>query len=338
MGGPDLETVASRTRILLETAPPADTADLRTTVVEPLLQALGWPVRGSAIASDIQLGGSSVEYVLSIDEVPALFVAVDCEIDEDRTASLIKLVTDGSVNQGLYIDAEQVLVLGAPEPESVPLRALDENEEILAACRRSGVADRLVHSDRKRAVQRISQEREALVDDISTALTDRAGEAIEETFRRTAVAFVDRLVDVLQSQPVETSPPDESPPASTDGTESSPPPDDLEDEDGEFVAKFFDGPTSIGAVGDSTSVGAFVSAVEYLLEGQISNVRPPWPAEGPVILNDEPRQRSGEHMAAAREIREDVYLEAGGTVADRAERLETLAAQAGLRVMFTGDW
>ncbi|MFC6767579.1 hypothetical protein [Natrinema soli] len=112
------------------------------------------------------------------------------------------------------------------------------------------------------------------------------------------------------------------------------------DEDGEYVVRFFNDRSSIGAIGHSTAAGALVEAADYLLERGLSGVEVPWsPDEGErTVLNADPTRADDSPMDAPERLSNGLVLETAGDVDERATRVEALAARAGLRVMLTGDW
>ncbi|WP_246999985.1 hypothetical protein [Halosolutus gelatinilyticus] len=127
----------------------------------------------------------------------------------------------------------------------------------------------------------------------------------------------------------------------TDETEANAAPDgDGDDITGEYVVRFFAERGSIGAIGHSTSTNALVHAAEYCLDRGLAGVSVPWsPSDGDeTVLNDEPVHADGTPMTAAERLSNGLYLNTGGTVADRAARVEDLANRSGLRAMVTGDW
>ncbi len=109
------------------------------------------------------------------------------------------------------------------------------------------------------------------------------------------------------------------------------------DEEGEFVVRFFDGGTSVGAVGGSAPMSALLQATE-LLERQralLAGLDTPW-APGDdcrVVLTDEP---VGD--GPTRQLPTGHYLATDLTDAEARTTVEGLASAAGLRVMFQGDW
>lgn len=115
------------------------------------------------------------------------------------------------------------------------------------------------------------------------------------------------------------------------------PPED--DEEGEYVVRFFGDQGKIGAVGASTSAGALVSTAEYLFDRGLSGIRLPWgPEGGETVINDEPTMADGSPMPAYRQLSNGYYVNTAGSIEDRAERAADLTSRAGLRAMVTGDW
>ncbi len=113
-------------------------------------------------------------------------------------------------------------------------------------------------------------------------------------------------------------------------------------DDGEYVARLFTDRTSIGAVGGSSVAGTMKEAADYLLEQHHLDVGlslPYVPDDGgQAVLNRVPRHPSGEAMDEYVQLDAGVYLWTAGSLDERRDRIETLAREAGLRVMFQGDW
>lgn len=113
-------------------------------------------------------------------------------------------------------------------------------------------------------------------------------------------------------------------------------------EDGEYVARLFDGSSSICAVGGSSVVGTMKGTVDYLAEHHHLDAGlslPYVPDDGGyAVLNRVPRHPNGEPMAEYVRLDSGPYLWTEGPLSARRERLQTLVREAGLRVMFQGDW
>lgn len=137
------------------------------------------------------------------------------------------------------------------------------------------------------------------------------------------------------ASPAATDDANEDPAAAIDEPRHDPDTDD----GGEYVVRFFADRGSVGAIGGSSSRTALVHAAGYLLERGLASVDVPWgPDDGPVVLNDEPTRADGSPMDAPQRLPNGYVLETAGDVATHAQRVESLAARAGFRVMLTGDW
>ncbi len=134
--------------------------------------------------------------------------------------------------------------------------------------------------------------------------------------------------------------------ASPDAADDETSPDSTpKSDDGEYVVRFFNDRTSIGAIGHGSPEQALVHAAEYCFDRGLSGVTVPWPdtdesvddSDG-TILNENPTHADGRPMAAAEQLSNGLYLNTTGDAADHAARVEALASRAGLRAMVTGDW
>lgn len=113
-------------------------------------------------------------------------------------------------------------------------------------------------------------------------------------------------------------------------------------DDGEYVARLFDGNTSICAVGGSSVAGTMKETADYLLEQHHLDAGlslPYVPDDGGyAVLSRVPRHPNGEPMDGYVQLDAGPYLWTAGTTEERRARIETLVREAGLRVMFQGDW
>jgi hypothetical protein len=112
--------------------------------------------------------------------------------------------------------------------------------------------------------------------------------------------------------------------------------------EGEYVCRFFDARTSVGAVGSGTPTTTLVQVLEFLerRRGTVTGLSVPWRPDGslPVVLNHDPVHEDGRAMASSRELPTGHYLYTGLDEAGCRTAVEELASAAGLRVMFQGDW
>jgi len=114
-----------------------------------------------------------------------------------------------------------------------------------------------------------------------------------------------------------------------------------EDPDEEYVVRFFNERTGVGAIGNPTPQGALAGAIEYLCqERALDNyLSLPWGVkDGRALLTREPTHPDGTPMEPAHELDNGYYLwTAIGSDACRST-IKDLAENLGLRVMFQGDW
>ena len=368
-----LAPVVYRTRARLEAAPPATRAETRAIAVEPILAALGWDVRESSLTTDLTVGPGEVEYLFSIEHTPTLAVALESYTDpleEARWVALREWAVSAGLEALLYTNGQRVRVVAGGEGTAGELLELVE-DGALEALRRGAIEPAGGGDIREQAAVGLAVHREEAVEAVTDELVAAGGPELRETFERGTREFLERLVTLLAGDVVpdtgedveasipddsassvtpadtreepETSVLDESPPSVTPADSDEEPETSIPDEtplsvtpadpEGEYVAKFFDGSATVGGIGDSRSVPAFVHAVEFLLERGLPGIDLPWSLEGEVVLAREPAE-----MPAARELSNGLVLNVGGSLEDRRRRLEALAERAGLRVMLTGDW
>lgn len=115
----------------------------------------------------------------------------------------------------------------------------------------------------------------------------------------------------------------------------------------EYVVRFFDERSSVGAVGSETSGGCVAQTVGYLIQQHSLDNRLdlPWaPDEGETIpaslavVNREPVHRDGTEMRDPTRLANGYHVETALEPAPAREVVEALAEQTGLRVMFQGRW
>jgi hypothetical protein len=114
-------------------------------------------------------------------------------------------------------------------------------------------------------------------------------------------------------------------------------------EDTEYVVRFFDGGTSIGAVKASSRPEVLAQTASYLDEGRelLATVSIPWnPDENDdwAVLAHEPTHPDGSPMGAYRRLSQGYCLLTNMDEAEYREVIEGLSGEVGLRVMFQGDW
>ncbi len=108
---------------------------------------------------------------------------------------------------------------------------------------------------------------------------------------------------------------------------------DIERDD-QFVVRFFDGRSSVGAIGHRNAATATRLAVEYLLEQRAlgGSITLPWgPGEGQTVLDHE---LDGPSIA----LQNGWQLDTTHSLATARETIEALGGKSGLRTMFQGNW
>lgn len=109
----------------------------------------------------------------------------------------------------------------------------------------------------------------------------------------------------------------------------------------EYVVRFFDGSSSVGAVGHGTPEGALVQTVEYLIDQHAIDryLDLPWgPTEDRAVINREPVHPDGSEMVESQSLSNGYQV--CTTIGTDAIRnvVDELADGANLRVMYQGDW
>ncbi|QLK25460.1 hypothetical protein HYG81_15430 [Natrinema zhouii] len=430
----DLDAFVARTAALVDSSPPTTLRETRTWLVEPFLEALGWTVRTDACVTDRVVDDVRLEYVPTVESVPALFVAVEPateSLTESRANALRRAMAWTGVDRAIYTNGRQYLLLaGTTDIEYWALECaeLAANESMLAGFSRATIGQRLGRHTRSHVARQLAVDRPTLVESVADRLADATvqGDIYAEELETATARFLDQLVVAFAEDgapppdddaavsvqfsesaitddgvpSAESDPDSRSRPGSVDrdsdatettdadGTlnESSVDTDSSTDteleteddtnqggtgqsgldtrdgvseptavdsnagaseseargdsEDGEYVVRFFNDRSSIGAIGHSTSAGALVEAADYLLERGLAGVDVPWSPEETdrTILNADPTHADGSPMDDPERLANGFVLETAGDINEHAARVEALAARAGLRAMLTGDW
>lgn len=411
----DLEAFAGRARDHLSGNPNRRVVGLR--VVEPLLEVLGWDLRGPEIDPEVDVAGRRVDYLCCVAETPCVAVVVragEAPVAAGGDSTARSVCAAGAVDRAIETDGSTFLLAaradGAVHTRRVAIDDLAEETTALEGFTRRACARRVERrSTASAARDRLADRRSDAVDRVTEAVVDVAGESLEEPARDAAEEFVGSLVDdgsgradagavdkeassELRAgrghEDIDGSTEDgtdatggETAATGTgtdsDGTESdqterggdanetggtetdaagsdstsaddarpttSPPsvPDSSASaEDGEYVARFFEGSSSVGAVGTNTPGGALAGAVRYLAEnhGLVGSITLQWRDDGRGILIDDPGHAGGSPADAYDQVAPDLYVWTGGGVACCRSAIEALAEAVGLRVMFQGDW
>lgn len=207
-----LERYREQALAVLEASPPRDATETRTLLVDPLLSALGWDVRGDHCRTDLTVADADVDYLLSVDSgasatpsTPALVVAVepaDGSLRRGRADRLQTAMGRTGVDRGLYTSGRQLLLLAGPSEEdrrAIDLVDLLDQRDALAHFGASDADRRLGRQTRQLAARRLVVERDDLIDEIVDPLTAVAGEPYRRELRTAADEFLGALVRSLAS-------------------------------------------------------------------------------------------------------------------------------------------
>lgn len=165
-----------------------------------------------------------------------------------------------------------------------------------------------------------------------TAAGDGGGTA--EDTADTGAGTATEGTDAAEEQPAGTDPRDEAAPMARNRGGD------------EYVARFFDDRSSVGAVGNATSGGCVAQAVQYLAQRHALDNRLdlPWAPEdagldpGRAVVNREPTHGDGHPMQSPVQVGDGHHVETALDPATARAVVESLADRTGLRVMFQGEW
>jgi len=264
---------------------------------------------------------------------------------------------------------------GEPKRVGCDLAQLPENGQLLSYYSREAAVERKderARTSRTEVADELDANRSALVDEVHRAIVPDETDAgpVEGELRTASERFVDDVVGALSAgdnpaESVDSAPSESAGDAESSGDpgerdDAAPSPDSSDDgsdeedatdedeggisrgsADTEYVVRFFDGRSSVGAIGHSTSDGAMAQAIEYLIEQHKldSRLDLPWGnGDDRALLNYDPVHPDGTEMADAEQLSNGYYVDRSVDVDVSRAAVETLAEQSGLRVMFRGNW
>lgn len=340
---------------------------LQLRTVEPLLKALDWDVRSSEVRPAARLDDHQFAYLLAIDGFPAVAVATLTPgepLGDDVVSSLEAVTRDGSASWGLATNGRTVALVTATDGDvhghSFAFTELGEHADALSHYRRGTVADRLTAESESwtAAAERLAANRDAVVASLTDEVVSVTGDDVESVVEAECDRAVDAVLDALRS-PVDGEEAPERAPAASPATgeiesvsnavrvdDASEESDTMggggmpeSDDDAEYVARFFGGANSVGAVGTARPGTTVVGVVRYLCENHDlrSTIALPW--SGPlddVVVAGVARGSDWATLESTGNASVSVCRIDDPSAAQAVVR--TLADAAGLRVMFQGDW
>ncbi|MDS0474131.1 hypothetical protein [Natrinema sp. 1APR25-10V2] len=197
----DLRSFVARAAAMVDASPPADLGDTRTWLVEPFLETLGWDLADVCV-TDRSVDGTHLEYVPTIESVPALFVAVesyDDSLDESRANALRAAMAWTGVDRAIYTNGRQYLLLSGTtdvDYHALSVAELADADSVVADHSRAACERRLEHHARDHVARQLAVERPALVESIVDRLADATvqGDVYADELESATDRFLDRLV------------------------------------------------------------------------------------------------------------------------------------------------
>ncbi|MWV39468.1 hypothetical protein [Natrialba sp. INN-245] len=201
MTGLDLLSFVARSRTVIDSSPPTTERETRTWIVEPFLETLGWDVRADS-TTDVSIEDVRIEYVLSADSIPAVFVAIEPygePLEEPRARNLLEAMSWTGVDRTVYTNGREFFLLaGTIDVDRLACRlpSLADHESSLAHFSRDAARRRLERHSREDVARQLALERDALVESIVDQVTStlRNGEAYDGEIQSATNRFLDRLV------------------------------------------------------------------------------------------------------------------------------------------------
>lgn len=217
----DVEHYVDQSTEVLDTTAELDEMTTRTKLVDPFIQLLGWDLYSSEVdleyAIQMMSSDKQVDYALKLDAEPVVFVEAkggDSGITEYNVGQLGDYMQKEWVELGLITDGKRFIALklepsdGGP-PEIVrlgsqKLETLPDNRWLLDLFSRDtiedGEAEQLATNivKRKRAVEHLRNNREAIADEVTDVVTRELDEAIYREATTIAGEFIDNLVEAME--------------------------------------------------------------------------------------------------------------------------------------------
>jgi len=180
MSSLDLRSFVARATTVVDSSPPTSGQETRRWLVDPFLETLGWSLRADSCLLDRLVDDTHLEYVLSVESVPALFVAVEPATESlarDRASALQTAMAWSGVDRAIYTNGREYLLLaGTTDIEycTLSLTELDTNESMIDPYSRASLGKHLGRHTRAHVARQLAVERPVLVD----AITDRLADTI----------------------------------------------------------------------------------------------------------------------------------------------------------------
>lgn len=173
--------------------------------VEPLLETLDWDVRGPAVVPEADVEGETVDYLLEIDDTPAVAVRT-ADPDTDSLEAVVdefeSVLTLGELSRGIVTDGRSIVLLaidgGEVHRRSVQFRTLPEHATALGQFHRLVLAE-VTARDRadRAAAQRLAANRDAVEAAVTEEIVAVTGTEFEDMVAAESERTVDALLEAL---------------------------------------------------------------------------------------------------------------------------------------------
>ena len=202
MSSLDLRSFVARATTVVDSSPPTSGQETRRWLVDPFLETLGWSLRADSCLLDRLVDDTHLEYVLSVESVPALFVAVEPATESlarDRASALQTAMAWSGVDRAIYTNGREYLLLaGTTDIEycTLSLTELDTNESMIDPYSRASLGKHLGRHTRAHVARQLAVERPVLVDAITDRLADTivTSDPYADELEDATGTFLDRLV------------------------------------------------------------------------------------------------------------------------------------------------
>lgn len=208
-----LAELARRVDSAIEDGSLASERAVQLRAAEPLIEVLGWDLRGDAVQPEATLGGYGVDYLLTLEGQPAIAVVTDSPgADLDRAADglLRPLLDGGHVLRGLATDGRRVALLvdvnDSVYGHAFAVEDVEAHTDALDRFHRSTLEAEIAEDrdQRRGAAQRLADEQESVANAIENEVVAVTGSEVADTVSMETTRFVDELVAELA--PSDTEP------------------------------------------------------------------------------------------------------------------------------------
>jgi len=350
----ELAEYAERSSALIDESPQMDEQNTKRKVIEPLVELLGWDILSMAVELEYSVrmgsGTRKVDYALKLDGTPVVFVEAkgcDTPLDDDHADQLRSYMRQVGVDWGLLSNGREFEVFrrdhASERPNEISLAAFSieeavENKQPLSALSvesiETGESEQIAEKIEavQRAVASLRNNKERLAEDVTTVVTDVAGEAVSQEVENEAKRFVDDLVERLGEQAHKTVS------AAQPDTVTKP------SHDGKYAIRLTrDGTVVHEATGDNQAEVMAV-LVDYLIEDEdlLDAIEMPYvPGTGRgsrALINDRPEHTNGKEMRQYEPLSGGYYLFTSLSAKDKKRYLPELPRRVGLECEFTDGW